>query len=113
MELVLVLWLRSFSGKVDLCLSLEETEPAMSTMEETSYKVEKLTAGNYVAWKFSMNMYLLGKELWDIVEGSETLAEHADADAIRRFKKRDNQALSIVALSVSKNLHVYIRGAKS
>ena len=85
----------------------------MSSVEETSYKVERLTADNYVAWKFSLKMYLLGKELWDIVDGTRTLAADASEETKRVFKKHDNQALSIVCLAVSKNLHVYVRNAKS
>ena len=85
----------------------------MSSVEETSYKVERLTADNYVAWKFSLKMYLLGKELWDIVDGTRTLPADATEETKRVFKKHDNQALSIVCLAVSKNLHVYVRNAKS
>ena len=38
-------------------------------------KVDKLTYDNYPHWKFNMKMYLVGRDLWDIVEGTETLTE--------------------------------------
>ena len=49
----------------------------MATAAEESglLKVEKLTAENYNTWKFNMKMYLIGKDLWDIVKGTETLSE--------------------------------------
>ena len=35
--------------------------------EETSYKFQKLNADNYYAWKFNIRMYLVGRDLWEIV----------------------------------------------
>ena len=31
--------------------------------KDSTFKVEKVTAENYHAWKFKMKMYLLGKDL--------------------------------------------------
>ena len=81
-------------------------------MDDSSYKVEKLNGNNY-QWKFSTRMYLLGKDLWDIVDGSEVLGENATEDEQKKFKKRENLAISLVSLSVCPSLHIYIRNAKS
>ena len=48
-------------------------------MATKEFKFEKLTAGNYT-WRFNMKMYLIGKDLWDIVTGVETLSKEAPAD---------------------------------
>ena len=87
----------------------------MATAAEESglLKVEKLTAENYNTWKFNMKMYLIGKGLWDIVKGTETLSETASAKETRKFKKRENLALASVCLSVSTGLQIYVRSAES
>ena len=81
--------------------------------EETSYKFQKLNADNYYAWKFNIRMYLVGRDLWEIVEGTEVLQEGADAESTRKFRKRDNKALSDICLAVNTGLQIYVRNAKS
>ena len=58
----------------------------MSLMEETGDNLAggvgmmgapKLNRKNYHAWNFSMKMMLIGRDLWDLVEGSEVLPERA------------------------------------
>ena len=49
-------------------------------MATDEFKFEKLTAENYHTWRFNMKMYMIGKDLWDIVTGAETLSEEATAD---------------------------------
>ena len=80
---------------------------------DDSFKIEKLTAENYHSWKFNIKMSLIGKDLWEIVQGTETLAEDASAEEHRKFKKRENLALASVCLSVTKPLQIYVRSAKS
>ena len=46
------------------------------TVEETNFKIEKLTAEYYHSWKFNMKMYLIGNDLWEIVSGIETENDH-------------------------------------
>lgn len=83
----------------------------MAAAEDTGFKVEKLTAENYHSWKFNMKMILIGKDLWEIVNGTETLDEDADENKQRKFKKRENQALATVCLSVSTSLQIYVRSS--
>ena len=75
--------------------------------------VDKLTTENYQTWKFRVQMLLIGKELWEITCGDETLADDANEDVRRKFKKRDNQARSIVCLAVSDPLLIYVRTTKT
>ena len=85
----------------------------MAVDRDLDFKFEKLTADNYHTWKFNMKMFLIGKDLWDIVNGSEILYEDATAEEKRKFKKRDNMALASVCLSVSSNLQIYVRSAET
>ena len=77
------------------------------------FNFEKLGLDNYIDWKFSMKMYLTGKDLWEIVTGEETLAESATADEKLKFKKRHNLAFSSIGLGVKKDLQIYVRNCKS
>ena len=79
--------------------------------DDIGFKVEKLTADNYHHWKFQMKMCLIGKDLWEIVTGTETLPAEASAEVRSKFKKRENLALATVCLSVATNLQIYVRSA--
>ena len=68
---------------------------------------------NYYNWKFQMKMCLICKDLWDIVKGVETLPEEASTADERKFRKRENQTLAVVCLSVNSNLQIYVRSAKN
>ena len=74
---------------------------------------DKLNLDNFHTWKFSMKMFLIGKGLWEIVDGSETVAEGAGTDAQAKFKKRDNLALSTICLGINSDLHIYVRASKT
>ena len=81
-------------------------------MGETGFSVEKLTDRNYHTWKFSIKMYLMGKDLWDIVQNVERVNENATEEEQRKFKKRENLAMSIICLSVTTSLQIYVRNSK-
>ena len=81
--------------------------------EDTGFKVEKLNGENYHSWKFQMKMYLIGKDLWELVTGEETLNATANPEQQRRFRKRENVALATVCLSVETSLQIYVRSAKN
>ena len=81
---------------------------------ENTMDVEKLQGGeDYHAWKFSMRMFLLGRDLWEIVEGSETIEEYVTEAEKRKFKRRENHALSKICLSIASSLHIYVRSCKT
>ena len=48
-----------------------------------------------------MKMVLIGKDLWEIVEGIETLEEEASEAQKKAFKRRDNKALSTICLPIN------------
>ena len=82
-------------------------------MSEESFKVEKLNGENYHSWKFNLKMYLMGKDLWDIVQEVEVLTERSTPQQRELFRKRDNRAMSIINLSITNDLQIYVRSAKS
>ena len=77
------------------------------------FKIEKLTSENYHNWKFQMKMYLICKNLWEKVTGTEVLDETASAHLQQIFKKRENQVLACICLSVATNLQIYVQSAKT
>lgn len=66
----------------------------------SGFNFEKLGTDNFIDWKFSMQMYLTGKDLWEIVNGTETIANDATPDEKLKFKKRHNLAFSAIGLGV-------------
>ena len=82
-------------------------------MEDAGFKVEKLKGESFHSWKFQIKMHLIGKDLWDIVSGAETLNADATAEEQRRYRKQENLALAAVCLSVKMRLHIYVRSAKT
>ena len=81
--------------------------------EELSFKIEKLTAENYHSWKFNMKMYLIGKDLWEVVTGTEVMENDWTEAEKRKFKKRENQALAAICLGISTNLQIYVRSSET
>lgn len=110
------------------------------------YSIDKLTGDNFSSWKFRLQLVLMDRGLWEIVDGTEacptltptptgkldgnsgdgassgvvggtggkptavsTVKEISHLD----WKKRDNQALAQIALTVSNSELIHIRNAKS
>jgi len=82
-------------------------------VDDLGFKAEKLTAENYHSWKFNMKMYLIGKDLWEIVDGTNTLNDDATEKEKKDFKKGENRALAMICLSISTNLQIYVRSAET
>ena len=59
-------------------------------MGDNDFKIQKLSAENFHAWSFNMKMYLIGKDLWEIVTGTEVADEAWTETQKRNFKKREN-----------------------
>ena len=79
----------------------------------TSLNFDKLNVDNYHAWEFSMRMFLIGKNLWEIVQGTEVLGENADEQTTAKFQKSSNLALATFCLGVSKDLQIIVRSSKT
>ena len=53
----------------------------------------------------------MGRDLWEITEGTEVLEEDANEANRRKFRKREQQALAAICLSVSIPYQIYITKA--
>ena len=85
----------------------------MSDTQLSGMNFDKLGCDNYHSWKFSMKMYLVGKDLWEIVDGTETQPPVENDDERKKFKKRANLALAAIGLAVKPNLQIYVRNCKT
>ena len=72
---------------------------AVSTADK-KWTIEKLNRANWSTWKFQMKHLLLAKELWGMVDGTETLAEDVTAAARTEFQKRSQKAFSTLVLAI-------------
>ena len=63
-------------------------------MSSDSVQVEPLDVDNYASWMPQMKYYLIGKDLWDIVENGG----NSDDD-----KKKDKEAIAAIGLRVKKH----------
>ena len=73
---------------------------AGSAIDE-KWSIEKLDSSNWTTWKFQMRHLLLAKGLWGHVDGTEVLAEDANAQAQAEFRKKSQRAFSTIVLAVS------------
>ena len=72
---------------------------------DEKWSVEKLTSVNYTTWKFKLKHLLIAKELWGYIDDSiEEPANEAQPDVKANYKKKSNQAMSTIVLSVSDEL---------
>lgn len=101
------------------------------------YSIDKLTGDNFSSWKFRLQLILMDRGLWEIVDGSEvsptptgtgigkldgnsgdgasssSSVVGGNGNVQLDWKKRDNQALAQIALTVSNSELIHIRNAKS
>jgi hypothetical protein len=74
-------------------------------MAEEKWTIERLKGDNYMTWKFKLKHVLIGKELYEYVDGSiEVPAESANQGVKDAHKKKSNQAMSTIVLAVSDEL---------
>lgn len=84
----------------------------MSTSNfDTMRMVKKLDGDNFFTWKFSMELILNAKSLWDCVTGR--VERPTNQDALKKFEKADSEAKAIIALSINEGHQALIRGCKT
>jgi hypothetical protein len=121
-------------------LTLGVNMSSSSSSSSSLYAIDKLTGDNFSSWKFRLQLVLMDRGLWEIVDGTEVapivvfsgnagdgaLSTMVGSDGSGKvkvdpkvnamyleWKKRDNQALAQIALTVSNSELIHIRGAKS
>ncbi|HVX00073.1 MAG TPA: hypothetical protein VHA52_06550 [Candidatus Babeliaceae bacterium] len=93
------------------------TASAVASGSSSLYAIDKLNSSNFSAWKFRMQMILIDRGLWEMVDGSQVEPVSSDTAESRlkyaEWKKKDNTALAQIALTVSTNELAHIKGVKS
>ena len=96
-------------------------------MADFTNSIEKLNNNNYGSWSTRMKFYLLGQDLWDIVNGSETTPPRdarvtdstsniststpvrpdvahqrpaVDPDALKKWKVKEDKAMYALTVAV-------------
>ena len=57
------------------------------TSVDEKWTIDKLDSSNWTTWKFQMRHLLLAKGLWELVDGTEILAENVNAQAQTKFQR--------------------------
>jgi Mg2+/Co2+ transporter CorB len=66
--------------------------------------LEKYLGFNFYKWKVKIHMQLMNKNLWEIIKGIEETP--ADLNKLIEWKSRDDEAKTIIGLSLS-NLEIH------
>ena len=121
--------------------TMTSTASTSSSSSSSLYAIDKLTGDNFSSWKFRLQLVLMDRGLWEIVDGTEVaptvlLGGNSGDGALSitdggssgsgkvkvdpisnteylNWKKRDNQALAQIALTICNTELVHIRNAKS
>ena len=73
---------------------------ASSTTTDEKWVIDKLDESNWTTWKFQMKHLLLAKGVWEVVDGTEELAEDATAAVRAEFSKKSQKAFSSIVLAI-------------
>lgn len=75
-----------------------------------SIVVEALSEHNYPSWAACMKAYLMGKDLWDIVDGSEPKPNPNEAtpETVKEWRRRNAKALHSLQVSCGSRMYSYI-----
>ena len=84
----------------------------MATVE-MEYKMKKFDGNDYHNWKFKMRMFLINKDYWEIVNGTDTIEKHTTDAAKRDFGRRSQKALAAICLSLADNQLIHVRASTS
>lgn len=78
--------------------------------------MELLNQSNYRVWKTCMESYLVGEDLWDVVNGGNVTIPAAgpeNADALKKWKQLNAKAEFVLKRSISHSLFDHIMRCKS
>ena len=67
---------------------------AAGSAVDEKWVMDKLEGSNWATWKFQMRYLLLAKGLWNVVDGTEVLADDATAQARAEFAKKSQRVFS-------------------
>ena len=73
---------------------------AAGSAVDEKWVMDKLEGSNWATWKFQMRYLLLAKGLWNVVDGTEVLADDATAQARAEFTKKSQRVFSTMVLAI-------------
>ena len=73
-------------------------------MDNKNTQVVVLKSNNYATWKIQIKMQLIALELFNIVDGNETVPENEASANYKKFCVRRDKALAVIVLSVDPSL---------
>ncbi|GAV83280.1 UBN2_3 domain-containing protein [Cephalotus follicularis] len=91
-------------------------DPNKSGNNSTNYGIEKLVGTNYNYWQLCMEAYLQGQDLWDLIDGPDSVIPNDTAENMeprRKWKIKCGKALFALRTSISKDHIDHIRDVAS
>jgi len=88
----------------------------MDSSGRSGLGIEVLNQFNYKVWRTCMESYLIGEDLWDVVDGSNTTSptnKQGNADAFKRWKQLNAKAEFVLKRSISHDLFDHIMQCNS
>ena len=79
----------------------------MAVTSDDKWVIDKLDGSNWTTWKFQMKHLLLAKGLWGLVDGTEVLAEDANAQAQAEFQQKSLKEFFTIVLAIG-SLQLYL-----
>jgi len=78
----------------------------MDSSGRSGLGIEVLNQSNYKVWRTFMESYLVGKDLWDVVDRNNTTPtyEQGNVDAFKRWKQLNAKAEFVLKRSISHSL---------
>ena len=88
----------------------------MNSSGRSGLGIEVLNQSNYKVWRTCMESYLVGEDLWDVVDGINTTSptdEQGNADAFKRWKQLNAKMEFVLKRSISHGLFDHIMRCNS
>ena len=107
---MLLMMLGTCIGVLEASGSFHVAHIASSTNDNLSM-VDKFNGNNFGLWKFKMEMVLASKDLWDIMDNSESPPpNNAEESTKKEYTRRCKKALDIIAMNLVDKEMLHIKG---
>ena len=81
-------------------------------MSNEKLEIHRFDGKDFHLWKFQIKIFLLGQEVWDVVEGTSNKPEVSEtagnAEAIAAWIKKDRRAMMYLTQALAKNQLSYV-----
>ncbi len=87
-------------GFVQLPSLLSILITAHSSTFDSKFVIDKLTDSNYSLWSWRVRMLLIERDMWEIVDGTDVLADDATVAVKAAWEKKQAKALATICMLV-------------